>query len=202
MTRVANCHNVHAVASLHIKDGIGKCHYFYFSTDCPNYAKFPSLKCAHISLWLNPTGHSKFHNTSNHPPPATDSGRTVRTPLYPPVQAVPLYSLPPFVSVTGVRYNSLLWMCALNTLTWPDLNAIMSDFPQSLTLPCRNNAYWTPTSRGDLGWCHWHMGVCRTTINRLGALQQHKKHSWQTKVSPSLPKIDTPAGCTFGIALR
>ena len=25
------------------------------------------------------------------------------------------------VPVTGVRYNSLLWMCTLNTLTWPDL---------------------------------------------------------------------------------
>ena len=56
----------------------------------PNCATFPSLKCAHISLWLNPTGHSKFHNTSNHPPPVTDSGRTARAPLYPPVQAVPL----------------------------------------------------------------------------------------------------------------
>ena len=48
----------------------------------------------HIFLfWLNPTGHFKFHNTSNHPPPATDSGRTARTPLYPPVQAVLPYSL-------------------------------------------------------------------------------------------------------------
>ena len=63
----------------------------YFSTDCPNCAKFPSLKCANISLWLNPNvvRHSQFHNTSNHPPPATDSGRTARTPLYPPAQAVP-----------------------------------------------------------------------------------------------------------------
>ena len=25
------------------------------------------------------------------------------------------------VPVTGVRYDSLLWMCTLNTLTWPDL---------------------------------------------------------------------------------
>ena len=85
--------------------------------------QFPSLKCAHISLWLNLTGHSKFHDTANHPPPATDSGRTPRTPLYPPVKAVPPYSLPPPlfsctgqrnqrrpvpVPVTGVRYNSLL----------------------------------------------------------------------------------------------
>ena len=46
---------------------------------------------AHIFLfWLNPTGHSKFHNTSNHSPPTTDSGRTARTPLYPPKQAAPL----------------------------------------------------------------------------------------------------------------
>ena len=30
--------------------------------------------------------------------------------------------LPVPVPVTGVRYNSLLWMCTLNTdLTWPDL---------------------------------------------------------------------------------
>ena len=34
-------------------------------------------------------GHSKFHNTSNHPPPATDSSRTARTSLYPSVQEVP-----------------------------------------------------------------------------------------------------------------
>ena len=38
---------------------------FYFSADRPNCATFPSLKCAHISLWLNPTGHFKIHNTSN-----------------------------------------------------------------------------------------------------------------------------------------
>ena len=25
------------------------------------------------------------------------------------------------VPVSGMRYNSLLWMCTLNTLTWPDL---------------------------------------------------------------------------------
>ena len=47
---------------------------------------------AHIFLfWLNPTGHSKFHNTSNHPPPATDFDRTAHTPLYP-------HSLPLFFS--------------------------------------------------------------------------------------------------------
>ena len=31
-------------------------------------------------------------------------------------------SVPVTVTVTGVRYNSLLWMCTLNTLTWPDLS--------------------------------------------------------------------------------
>ena len=87
--------------------------------------------CIYFSFGLTPTGHSQFHNTSNHPPPATDSSRTARTPLYPPVQAVPPYFLPPFfpvrdrwpvpVRMTGIRYNSLLWMWTLNTLTWPDL---------------------------------------------------------------------------------
>ena len=67
----------------------------------------------------------------------TDSSRTARVPFYPPVQPPPphplLQPLPPScpgqrnqwrhvpVAVTGVRYNSLLWMCTLNTLTWPDL---------------------------------------------------------------------------------
>ena len=40
-----------------------------------------------ISLWLNPTGDSKFHNTSKHPPPATDS-RQIWS--YPIVNAAPL----------------------------------------------------------------------------------------------------------------
>ena len=59
--------------------------------------------------------------------PATDSSRTAHTPLYPPVKAVPPYSLPPFfpVTMTGVHYNRWLWMCMLNwlhsDLTWPDL---------------------------------------------------------------------------------
>ena len=100
----------------------------YFSADRPNCATFPSLKCAHISLWVNPTGQSKFHNISNHTQPATDSGRTARTPLYPPVQAVPPYSLPPPppcvscpgqknhlrpvpVPMTGVHYNSFVYWC-------------------------------------------------------------------------------------------
>ena len=56
---------------------------------CHLYKRTPILQeNVHIFLfWLNPTGHSKFHNTSNHPPPATDSGRTVSTPLYPPTSA-------------------------------------------------------------------------------------------------------------------
>ena len=63
--------------------------FFNFRRTIQIAPNFLHLKCAHtcISLWLNPTGHSKFQNTSNHPPPATDSGRTARTPLYPPVQA-------------------------------------------------------------------------------------------------------------------
>ena len=108
----------------------------YFSADSLNCAKFPSLKCAHNFLWLNPTGHSKFHNTSNHPPPATDSGRTARTPLYSSVQAVPPYSLSlfflfrtgePAKAGTCARDRRALQQLALNVhvnhsdLTWPDL---------------------------------------------------------------------------------
>ena len=67
-------------------------------------------------------------NADSFNPPATDSGRTARTPMYPPVQAVPPSLSPsPFFScpgqrnwrrpvslpVTGVRCNSL---CTLNTL--------------------------------------------------------------------------------------
>ena len=68
--------------------------------------------------------------------PATDSDQTARTPLYLPVQAAPLSLTPTLFScsrqmnrqrsvsvpMTGVRYNSLLWMCTLNTLTWPENN--------------------------------------------------------------------------------
>ena len=104
--------------------------------DCLICAKFPSLKWAHISLWLN----SKFQipNHLKHPLPATDSSQTARTPLYPPVQAVPPY--PPLifqsrrpvpVPMTGVCYNSLLWMCMLNTLTWPDKNGQILNYNSS-----------------------------------------------------------------------
>ena len=72
--------------------------------------------------------------------PATDSGRTARTHLYPPVQAVPPYSLPPcfFKSQTEevakagtcARDRRALQQLALNVqvkhsdLTWPDLRAV------------------------------------------------------------------------------
>ena len=39
----------------------------FFLADHPNWAKFLSLKCAHILFWLNPMGHSKFHNTPKIP---------------------------------------------------------------------------------------------------------------------------------------
>ena len=54
-----------------------------------------------LSLRHNSTGHSKFHNTSNHPPHATYSGRTARTPLYPPVQAPPPPPPPHFFPCPG-----------------------------------------------------------------------------------------------------
>ena len=80
----------------------------YFSADRPNCAKFPSLKCAHISLWLNPTVKSKFHNTSNHPPPATDSCRTARTSAN---TGGPPYSLPPFFPVPDRETGENLCPC-------------------------------------------------------------------------------------------
>ena len=85
---------------------------------------------AHIFLfWLNPTGHSKLHNTSNTlrllPIPVgllvLPCTRQCRPPPPPYSQRKPVP-----VPVTGVRYNSLLWMCMLNTLTWPDLTCSVS----------------------------------------------------------------------------
>ena len=89
----------------------------------------------HIFLfWLNPKAQSKFHNTSNYPPPATDSGWTARTPLYQPVQAVPPYSLPffpvsrteePAKASTCARDRRAVQQLALKVhvkhsdLTWP-----------------------------------------------------------------------------------
>ena len=66
------------------------------------------------------------------PRPATDSGRTPCTlqcsrPPPPPLLTPPVFPVPDRgtrpvpVPVTCVSYNSLLWMCTLNSLTWPDL---------------------------------------------------------------------------------
>ena len=71
------------------------------------------------------------------PPPATDSGRTARTPLYPPVQAVSPSLPPPFFFLsqteepakagTYVRDRHVLQQLVLNVhvkhsdLTWLDL---------------------------------------------------------------------------------
>ena len=94
---------------------------------------------AHIFLfWLNHTGHSKFHNTSNtlHLLPTLVGLCVLSCTRQCLVVPPPPYSLPPFfpvpdretskgwlvpVPVTGMHYNILLWMCTLNTLTWPDL---------------------------------------------------------------------------------
>ena len=91
------------------------CSFFTHLVDCPNCTQFSSLKCTRIIFGLNCVGHSKFHITL----------------LYPPMQVVPplipssLFSCPAqrkrgrpeLVPMTGVRYNSLLWTCTLNTLT-------------------------------------------------------------------------------------
>ena len=89
--------------------------------------------CTHISFWLNPTGHSKFHNTSNiiHllPTPVRllvlSCTRQGRQPHPPP----PPYSPPPFFFFF---FYMCLWLLALNVhikhsdLTWPDLRNIMN----------------------------------------------------------------------------
>ena len=55
---------------------------------------------AHIFLfWLNPRGHS-------------DSGQTARTPLYPPVQVVPAYSLPPLSSCPDRGTGEGQYLCS------------------------------------------------------------------------------------------
>ena len=102
----------------------------HFTTPPPltfqqHFPTFTKTWQQHFTTPLPQTFLQHFH-TFTSPLPATDSGRTACTPLYLPVQAVPPYSLlpPPFffpVPVIVVRYNSLLWMCTLNTLTWPDL---------------------------------------------------------------------------------
>ena len=95
----------------------------YFSADRLNCTKFPSLKCAHISLWLNPTGHSKFHNISNHPPPTTDSGTCL---LPPPLFCFLSWTEEPAKAGTCASDRRALQQLALNVhvehsdLTWPD----------------------------------------------------------------------------------
>ena len=44
-----------------------------------------------------------YFGSQYHPPSATDSGRTARTPLYPSVHAVPPYHLPLFSPVPDRR---------------------------------------------------------------------------------------------------
>ena len=109
----------------------------YFSANRPN--------CANISLieWLNPRGHSKFHNTWNHLRlvpipfgllvlPCTPQCR--RFLLLPP----PFFSPLPAKASTCARDRRALHQLALNVhvkhsdLTWPDL---LSFF---LTITCKN----------------------------------------------------------------
>ena len=80
--------------------------------DRPNCTQFPWLKCAHISLWLNPTGHSKFHNTLT-----PSACYRPRLECFCPPSRREKRRKPARVPVTGVRYNSLLW---------PDLAQISS----------------------------------------------------------------------------
>ena len=65
--------------------------------------------------------------------------------------------VPARVPVTGVRYSRLIWMCALNTLSWPDLtSSVVSAF-----IHCAMGR-WIDLS----WWTHWaisHSNQCPTT---------------------------------------
>ena len=81
--------------------------FFYLFADRPNCAQFPSLKCAQISVWLNPTGHSQVGLL------VLSCTRQCRPTPYPlprlfscPRQKCRRRPVP--VPVTGVRYNTLL----------------------------------------------------------------------------------------------
>ena len=87
------------------------------------------------------------------------------------------------VPVTGVRYNSLLWMCTLNTLTWPDLVLITSLYIMSI----RSHSYWFVyrrcaflSIRCDSHWFvlvqsthSYFVGVHRTPSYRIAPGKQH-----------------------------
>ena len=99
---------------------------------------FLHLKCAHIPFWLNPTGHSKFHNPvtpsayyrhrsdcSYSLVPASAGRRSSSAlPNFVSCPGKRCRRRPVSVSVTGVRYNSLFWMCTLNSLIWPDMKLV------------------------------------------------------------------------------
>ena len=65
-------------------------------------------------------------------------GQEVR-PVVKPSQSVQMAFIAVQISepVTGVRYNSLLWMYTLNTLTWPELNIALK-FMMLLVSPDRS----------------------------------------------------------------
>ena len=114
--------------------------YHLFLADRPLCTKFPKLKCAHILFWLNPTGHSKFHNiitTLCLLPIFSDClyflvPASAGDPPPPP----PPYPLPLFFPVPDRGWQacstSLLWMCTLNTqirsstVTSPDGSVVKS----------------------------------------------------------------------------
>ena len=139
-----------------------------------------------------------------------------------PVQAVPPpppYSLPPFVPcpgqknrrrpvpvpVTGVRYNSLLWMCTVNTLTWTLsvrlLSILVGLLDHLCTRQCRRpppppllpphysppTFFSCPKSRN-----RWKACTCardRLALQQL-ALNVHVKH-W--------PDLTSLSGCIFSL---
>ena len=55
------------------------------------------------------------------------------------------------VPMTGMRYNSLLWMCTLNTLTWSDLNICFNTWSSFILLTFFSSLYTTITWT----WLHY-----------------------------------------------
>ena len=70
----------------------GLCNYRDVTASCLPLAS-PALEVYKVEKLNILKGKLMYFNTL---PPATDSGRTARTPLYPPVQAVPPLLPPPF----------------------------------------------------------------------------------------------------------
>ena len=141
------------------------------------------------NMWiviLQITAYKSHSSSLRHNPTATDSGRTAHTPLYQSVLAVPPYFLPPFFSspgqrnrrrpvpvpVTGMRYNSLLWMSTLNTLTWPVYDTAHVYATRTRMISWMYDAGLSNCAIVQHLWCH------RSTISRISTCLQQTGTTW------------------------